>query len=226
MVEQMADHAGHKPDELLVDSGYVSMHHLEFCEQAGITLYGPCQENDFSVQNGKKMQCNQKTELPKSAFRWLPDEQSYQCPEGHRLLLSAKQTQRRADYPMTLNLYTCPAEHCLACPRQKACTRSPHKGRSVSRMENEELLDALRARMQTDEAKRLYKLRSRTVELNYADLKEHRGLRRFHCRGRYRAKAEAGSLVLAHNLLFIQAQRRHAHARNAEAKTPQTPCAA
>ena len=52
------------------------------------------------------------------------------------------------------------------------------------------------------------------------------GLRRFHGRGLRRSRAEAGTLILAHNLLFIQAQRRHAHARNAEAKTPQTPCAA
>src|SRR5438128_2976676 len=50
MVEQMTDQVGHKPDELLVDSGYVSMRHLEFCAQAGITLYGPCQEKAFSVQ--------------------------------------------------------------------------------------------------------------------------------------------------------------------------------
>lgn len=226
MVEQMADHIGHKPDELLVDSGYVSMHHLEFCEQAGITLYGPCQENDFSVQNGKKAQCNQKTELPKSAFRWLSDEQSYQCPEGHRLRFKAKQTQRRADCTMTLNLYTCPPEHCLACPCQKVCTRSPHTGRSVSRMENEDLLDALRARMETDQAKRLYKLRSRTVELNYADLKEHRGLRRFHGRGQRRAKAETGTLIVAHNLLFVQDQRHAARTNSADGEIPQTAFAA
>jgi len=199
---------------------------LEFCEQAGITLYGPCQENDYSVPNGKKAQGNQKTELPKSAFRWLPDEQSYQCPEGHRLPFRGKQTQRRAGYTITLHLYTCPAEHCLACPRQQACTRSPHKGRSVSRMENEELLDALRARMETGEAKRLYKLRNRTVELNYADMKEHRGLRRFHGRGPHRARAELSTLVLAHNLLFVQAKRRARRERPANGQTCQTPCAA
>jgi hypothetical protein len=198
------------------------MQHLEFCEQAGITLYGPCQENDFSKHNGKKIQCNQKTELPKSAFRWLADEDSYQCPEGHRLLFSGKQTQRRADFTITVNLYTCPAEHCLTCPRQEACTRSPHKGRSVSRMQNEDLLDALRARMDTAEAKQLYKMRSRTVELNYADLKEHRGLRRFHGRGLQRAKAEAGSLVLAHNLLFVHAQCHVADDRPAHRKIPHT----
>ena len=208
MVEQMADHVGGKPAQLLVDSGYVSLRHLEFCEQAGITLYGPCQENDYSVQNGKKTQRNQHTELPKSAFRWLEEEQTYQCPEGHRLRLAKTQTQARAEHTIKLSIYSCPAEHCLACPRQRACTRKPHKGRSVSRMEHEELLDALRARMQTDEVKRLYKLRSQTVELNYADMKEHRGLRRFHGRGLRRANAEVGVLVLVNNLLYVAGLRR------------------
>ena len=226
MVEQMADHLGHKPGVLLVDSGYVSLHQLEVCASAGITLYGPPQENDYSTPNGKKPQCNQKTELPKRAFAWLSEEQTYRCPEGHRLRFHAQQTQRRADGPIALKVYTCPAECCLACPRQTLCTRSPERGRSVSRLENEELLDELRTRMATDEAKRLYKLRSRTVELNYADLKEHRGLRRFHGRGRCRARAETGVLVLAHNILFVQNQRRSTRPMSAAKESPQIACAA
>lgn len=207
MIERMADNVGRKPEEVLVDSGYVSVHHLDFCRQAGVTLYGPCQENDYSAQNGKKRQQNQHTELPKSAFRWLESEQEYECPAGHRLHFRKTQTQSRADYTVTLALYVCPAEHCQACARQTACTRTPKKGRSVSRMENEELIDALRARMQAPEAKRLYKLRSQTVELNYADMKEHRGLRRFHGRRLHRVTAEVGTLVLAHNLLYAEGQR-------------------
>jgi len=166
MIERMTDNVGVKPKEVLVDSGYVSMRHLEFCSQAGITLYGPNQENDFSAKTNKKPQSNQHTELPKSAFTWLAEEQTYQCPEGHRLEFAKKQTQARVDHTIVLSLYVCPPEHCQACPRQSACTRTPQKGRSVSRMENEELLDALRERMNTLEAKALYKQRSRTVELN------------------------------------------------------------
>ena len=207
MIEQMAENVGHKPEILLVDSGYISGEHLGFCEQAGITVYGPWQENDFSEQNAKKKQHNQYTELPKSAFRWLKEEQTYQCPEGHRLHFSKMRTQRRTDYVIELALYTCPAEHCLACPRQPTCTRTPAKGRTVSRMEHEDLLDALRDRMATGEAKQLYKQRSQTVELNYADMKEHRGLRRFHGRGLSRAKGEVGMLVLAHNLRHVEAHR-------------------
>ena len=91
-------------------------------------------------------------------------------------------------------------------------------------MENEELLDELRARMQTDEAKELYKLRSRTVELNFADLKEHRGLRRFHCRGLDRATAEVGSLVLTHNLLAVEARGDQRWPRPSDANPAQTMC--
>ena len=208
MVEQMVENVGGKPHDLLVDSGYISLKHLEFCDGAGITVYGPWQENDFSEQNGKKKQLNRHTRLPKSAFRWLHQEQTYQCPEGHRLRFSKTQTQRRSDYTIQLALYKCPAEHCLACPRQPACTRTPAQGRTVSRMEHEELLDALRDRMAADEAKRLYKRRSQTVELTYADMKEHRGLRRFHGRGISRATAEIGTLVLAHNLRNLDEYRR------------------
>jgi len=221
MVERLVDSIGRQPDELLVDSGYVSVHHLEFCQKAGITLYGPCQENDYSAKHGKKTQRNQHTELPKSAFRWLAEQHAYECPEGHRLKFAKTQTQSRADHTITLELYACPAEHCVACPRQTACTRTPNKGRTVSRMEHEELLDALRARMQTDDAKQLYKRRSQTVELNYADLKEHRGLRRFHGRGLPRVTAEVGSLVLAHNLLYVEQQRRRPRSPVRD-PTPQT----
>ena len=205
MIERMVDAVGVKPRELLVDSGYVSMQHLEFCATAGITLYGPCQENDFSVANGKKTQRNQHTELPKSAFPWLAEEQTYQCPEGHRLEFQRTTEQPRADGRITLSLYRCPPVHCQVCARQPACTRTPKKGRTVSRMENEELLDGLRERMRTDAGKALYRLRSRTVELNFADLKEHRGLRRFHGRGLRRVAAEVSALVLTHNLLAVEA---------------------
>lgn len=226
MVERMADSVGVKPEKILVDSGYVSIQSLVFCAAAGITLYGPCQENDYSKTNGKKRQSNQHTKLPKSNFTWLPEEQVYQCPQGHRLPYTKTQTQRRVDGTIKLALYTCPAEHCQACQHQSDCTSAPHKGRSVSRMENEELLDALRERMKRDEAKCFYKLRSQTVELNYADMKEHRGLRRFHGRGLRRVTAEAATLVLAHDLLYVAAHRSSARAPPTNNQTPPLPSVA
>lgn len=208
MIQRMVANTGTPPREMLVDSGYVSMQHLEYCHRAGITMYGPCQANDFTEANAKKPQSNQHTQLPKSAFRWDAEDQQYECPEGHRLSFSGAQKQPRTDHTIRLSLYTCPPEHCQSCPRQKVCTSNPAKGRTVSRMENEELLDELRERMATPEAKTRYKQRCRTVELSFADMKEHGGLRRFGCRGLRRARAEIASWVLAHNALALEEHRR------------------
>jgi hypothetical protein len=56
-------------------------------------------------------------------------------------------------------------------------------------------------------SKALYRLRSQTVELAFADMKEHRSLRRFNGRGLRKAKAQIGALVLAHNLRALLHER-------------------
>ena len=91
----------------------------------------------------------------------------------------------------------------MACARREACTSSPQRGRSVSRLEHEDLVDELRARMETPEAKALYKLRRQTIELRYADLKQHRHLRRFNHFGVRRAQAQIAAAVLPYNLLVL-----------------------
>ena len=68
------------------------------------------------------------------------------------------------------------------------------------RSEHEPLVDAHRARMATEEAKKLYKRRKQTVELGFADVKQHRALRRFPRRGLQRARTHLGLAVLIHNL--------------------------
>ena len=77
------------------------------------------------------------------------------------------------------------------------------------------MIEALRARMATPEAKELYRLRRQTVELVNADWKEHRKLRRFSGRGLARARCQVGVTVLAHNLLTLLAQESKAEASSA-----------
>ena len=137
MLERTTDLVGHKLDELLADSGYVSIHDLESCSAANVELFAPWQENDYSEQQGKKKGSNQFTQIPKTDFKWLEADQTFICPEGHRLEFHTTKKERRLDYDITLRMYVCPAEHCCGCPRQTHCTPNPKKGRTVSRMENE-----------------------------------------------------------------------------------------
>ena len=219
MLQRTMDLAGCKLDKLLADSGYVSLRDLESCSAADAKLFAPWRENDYSCQQGKKKAGNQFTQIPKTEFEWLEEEQTYACPEGHHLKFWRQKKEPRLDYEITLRMYTCPAEHCCGCSRQTQCTPNPQKGRTVSRMQNEELLDELRERMETTEAKALYKLRSQTVELAYADMKEHRGLRRFRSRSLRRAKTQVGLAVLTHNLLTVQ----HALAKPTARQSPAEP---
>jgi hypothetical protein len=208
MLERSLGLAGKKPAMVLGDSSYAGGPDLALCEQAGVTVYAPVSENDFSEAKGKKGKTSQ---LSKKEFTWLSAQQTYRCPEGHLLVTgNTTRLERSNDRTVRQTRYRCPAEHCMACPRQQACTPSPRLGRSVSRLEHEDLVDELRARMGTPQAKELYKLRRQTIELRYADLKQHRHLCRFNHYGPRRARAQIGAAVLAYNLLVLQKNRKSA----------------
>lgn len=219
MLERSVELAGKKPRIVLGDSSYAGGPDLALCEQAGVTIYAPVSENDFSEAKRKR---GKKPMIPKREFTWLPEEQKYCCPEGHLLVAKSTTFLERSNGRTVLEtIYRCAAEHCALCPRREACTPSWSRGRSVSRLEHEDLVDALRARMKTSEAKELYKQRRQTIELCYADLKQHRRLRRFNHYGPGRARAQIGASVLAYNLLILQKKRKHLKMPVATMKIPE-----
>jgi transposase len=210
--------AGRLPRVELADASYAGGSDLALCKQAGVVVYAPVSANDFSDAKRK----SQKTpQLSKQQFRWLPEEQTYCCPEGHRFARGRTTSLERSnDRAVLQTMYRCDPEHCLACPRRGECTPAPEKGRSVSRLEHEDLVEELRVRMETAEAKALYKLRRQTIELRYADLKEHRQLRRFHGYGLKHAQAEVGAMVLAYNLLILLKHQKSLDAATQHASIP------
>jgi hypothetical protein len=202
MLERITNATGVKPKTMLVDAGYVTACNLAICEQTRTALYGPWQENDFSQKN-KKPGAKPRP-IGKEHFTWVPEENRYRCPEGHPMPWIGHQRRRQSDGQVnTVHSYRCSPQHCRACPRQVACSSNPNRGRAVKRSEHEALVETHLARMATAEAKSLYRLRGQTVELGFADFKQHRSLRQFSGRGRCRAQRQVGLTVLVHNLLVI-----------------------
>jgi transposase len=202
MLERVANWTGVKPKAALVDAGYVTACNLAICDQAGIALYGPWQENDFSQK--KRKQGAKPRPIGKEHFTWVPEENRYRCPEGHPMPWIGHQKRRQSDGQINVvHSYRCSPRHCRMCPRQAACSSNPNRGRAVKRSEHEALVEAHRARMATTEAKTLYRLRCQTVELGFADFKQHRSMRQFSGRGRDRAQRQVGLTVLVHNLLVV-----------------------
>jgi hypothetical protein len=202
MLERIVNWTDVKPKAMLVDAGYVTACNLAICDQAGIVLYGPWQENDFSQK--KKKPGAKPRPLGKENFTWLPEENMYRCPEGHPMPWIGHQKRRQSDGQINVvHSYRCSPQHCRACPRQALCSSNPNRGRAVKRSEHESLVEAHRIRMETAEAKTFYRLRCQTVELGFADLKQHRSMRQFSGRGRFRAQRQVGLTVLAHNLRIV-----------------------
>jgi transposase len=191
--------------ELDCDASYVTGCNLALCDQEKVTLYGPWQENDYSGRRGNRPE----RMIPKAQFTWLPEESQYRCPEGHPLKWIGREKRIQADGEINvMHRYRCSAEHCCGCGRQTQCTKNPARGRAVKRSEHEELIAAHRARMETEEAKAVYRLRKQTVELGYADLKQNRQLRSFSGRGLARVRIEAGLNELTRNLLIVESELR------------------
>jgi len=200
---------GHPLGVVLVDGSYTGGADLAAAEAAGVTLYGPPPADAPAAG-----------QFPKGAFAWVAHEQTYACPQGHRLGLERVSRQKRSTpEQVVVSHFRCPPAHCAGCPVRQRCTPNPARGRSVSRGEHEGLTEALRARMATEPARALYRLRSQTVELVNADWKEHRQLRRFSGRGLRRARIEVGLVVVSHNLLTLSSQEKKAQAA---ATPPQT----
>lgn len=206
LLQRTVDLVGHQVEVMLADGGYATGLPAAQAEAAGVTLYAPAGKQ---TERPGGREAKKPAQLPKSEFRWRPEVQQYECPQGHPLeLVGQKKEKQFGGESMVVSQYRCSPTHCCSCPLQQACTSKPEKGRTVQRGQYEESVERLKARMQTPEAKALYRRRSQTVELGFADVKEHRKLRRFSGLGNNRARTTIGLEVLVHNMLTVVEQLR------------------
>jgi transposase len=208
MLDRTQEVTGAMLIQISTDAAYASLLDLQECQKRNVRLAAPVQENDFTEQ--KRAQAG-PPRIGKDQFQWDPEEQTYRCPAGHRLNYKGKeQKRRRDDNKVTQHRYHCPAEHCRACPLRERCVRNPEKGRTVKRLEGEELIEAHKEWMKTEEAKAANRLRGSVIERCFGDAKQHRNLRRLHGRGLQRAKAEIGLVVLVQTALTLARLRKNA----------------
>ena len=207
MLDRTQEVTGAMLIQISTDAGYVSLLDLQDCQERHVRLIGPVGENDFTEQ--KRAQAG-PARIGKDQFKWLPEEGTYQCPAGHKLDYKGReQKRRRDDNAVTQHRFHCPAVHCRSCPLSERCVHDPEKGRTVKRLEGEELMDAHKEWMKTDEAKAANKLRGSVIERCFGDAKKHRNLRCLHGRGLKRAKAEIGLIILVQTALTLARLRKN-----------------
>ena len=207
MLDRTKEVTGSMLFQISTDALYASLLDMQECERRNVRLVAPVGGNDFTEQ--KRMQAG-PAQIGKDQFDWLPEEKTYRCPQGHRLEYKAKEQRKRRDGNHVVHhRYQCPAEHCAACPLRERCVKNPGKGRTVKRLEGEELIEAHKEWMKTEEAKAANRLRGSVIERCFGDAKRHRNLRCLHGRGLARAKAEIGLVVLVQTALSLARLRKN-----------------
>jgi len=208
MLDRTQEVTGTMVIQIGTDAGYVSLLDLQECQERNVRLVGPVGENDFTEQ--KRAEAG-PPRIGKDQFQWLPEEKTYRCPQGHQLDYKGNERKRRRDDNTVLqHRYHCPAEHCRGCPLRERCVKNPDKGRTVKRLEGEEIIEAHKEYMKTDEAKAANRLRGSVIERCFGDAKRHRNLRCLHGRGLKKAKAEIGLVVLVQTALTLARLRENA----------------
>jgi hypothetical protein len=235
MVQRTEALTGQQLKKLLSDGIYASLSAVRYCKKNDVDLYAPVAGNSVKRQEdagqGKastvsKKRSGQKKDkkLGKEQFHWEEALQTYRCPQGHLLQLGIIRSREREQGEVVQSAeYRCAKEHCMKCPQAQQCTSRPEQGRTVERMQGQELLDEVAAKMQTEKGKQEYKKRKQTVEPRHADMRQHRGLQRFHAYGLSRGRSEVGLLVLVHNGLTLLNCRKKAKAK--QAPPPERPAA-
>ena len=207
--------AGPLPKEMLADAAYASVEDLLACEKEGVTLYAPVKAAATAPVEtaavagaaGLKRQPLPMAEAKgaeevkryygKERFVWDDQTRSYTCPAGQRLRRVDRGREDRVNGGgVEVERYATKA--CASCEKRGECTRSKH-GRKIKRMADEPLVEALRGRMASEPGKELYKKRKQTIEREFADAREHRGMRRFSGYGDRQAETQVGLLVLLAN---------------------------
>jgi transposase len=181
------------PKYVGADAGYFSLDILE--ELAERNLHPVIGPRKYSGKKGKKS---------KYWFAHYPDEDVYECFEGHILQYKTTNRQGYVEYRSDKNI-------CKNCPSRDKCLYeskidgeiADDQTRIIRRHVKEHYADEVRAFMKTDKGKYLYKRRKETIERAFADMKEHLGLRYAHYRGSHCVKAQVLITGAAYNVKKI-----------------------
>ena len=132
--------------------------------------------------------------LPVRALSLRQGERLLYMPEGKLLPYKGKATERGK------TTFAYKGRDCKDCPSRPLCCPRTSKGRGVIRIENDPRVDAFIKKMETEEAKAVYRTRGEVAEFPNAWIKDKLRLRQFRTRGLAKAKMEALWACLTYNI--------------------------
>jgi transposase len=177
MIQQTQELTGAKPGIVTIDGGYFSNETLVYADETELNIYVP----DNQAQNSK------------AGFAWDAENDKFICPCGHSLKYSRTRDRRG-------RVYRVYRHSCSGCEKRSCCCGPKSRVKELWLRVNGELEEKMRAKMGTDEAKAIYRLRKQIVEPVFGDIKENKKMRRLLLRGVIGATIEFMLGCISHNM--------------------------
>lgn len=205
-IDRVEQNLGKTPDQAVTDGGYVSRDNIVEMKLRGVEFIGPqCDEEGKgkSSYEGRGV----SPEYHSSLFVYDAATNSFRCPQGKTLHYEGKDESNS----QVSHRYRAEMADCQACPAKgQCCPGNQVTGRSVHRREELPEVAEFRQKMQTEEARKIYRQRSQVAETPNLWIKAKFGLRQFSVRRLKKVGMEALWACLTYNIcLWIRLRRRN-----------------
>lgn len=167
--------------DVIADRGYYDGDEIRACEQAGINASLPKPRTSNNKAKGL---------FDRAAFKYIENDDEYQCPAGERLIYRFTRTERGKE----IRRYWSSA--CPQCPMKSQCTTG--KYRRVSRWVYERVLERAQARL--DQQPDAMRTRRAVVEHPFGTIKSWMGATHFQTKTLPRVSTEMSLHVLSYNM--------------------------
>jgi transposase len=189
---------GREAQQAVADGGFTNRETILGMEKRGIDFIGSLGDQPARQAAAVKASGIEERFAP-GFFIFQPGTNTLECPAGKPLGYVGQSGKRGNRY----HQYRAAGSDCEACPhRAQCCPKHPAKGRMVSRLISEpEEIVKFRQKMESEDAKQIYRKRGPVAEFPNAWIKDKIGLRKFSLRGIVRAGIELTWACLSYNAM-------------------------
>jgi len=188
MTASAKDITGAASLEASADKGYYDGGDIAECERNGVITFIP-----KAAEPTKPIDPN----YAPGKFLYNNETDTYKCPNEQ--ILAFHREKKRPNLDVIDRVYL-NKEACKNCSDSEKCFKNIKGYRQVFRASNQDALDRNNARMQTEDGREKYQIRSCTIEHPFGTIKSVWGFKQYLCRSQLVTTAEQSLTFLAYNL--------------------------
>jgi len=196
-VDEVREMTGQYPACVVADGGFTNQSSIAAMQEREVEFCGSLSTME-ARQAGAMKAAGIDPAFGPLAFTHDAEKRTLQCPGGKFLEYKGQSRKRGESYQQ----YRGKSVDCEACAFQRRCCPPGKATRLISMRTSENAqVAAFRMKMETPEAKQIYRRRGPTAEFPNCWIKEKLGLRKFRLRGLAKAGTEALWAVVSYDVM-------------------------